>query len=61
MNEFQDSQVYVVKKNVRKRKLVKIYLNEGAVFHSQQTAEFDRFDDLILGLESRIQEKGYGL
>ena len=43
------------------RKLEKMGLNEGAMFQPQQEAEVGSFGRVVLALESKTEERGYGL
>jgi sRNA-binding regulator protein Hfq len=43
------------------QKTVKIYLLEGIMLQLQQAGELSSFPQVILGLESRIQKRGYGI
>lgn len=40
-------------RTISNRKLVKMNLNEGAMFQFQQTAEFSSLGQMVLALESR--------
>ena len=40
--------------------MVKIYLNEAAIFQPQQAAELGSFGHVVLALKLEIEETGYG-
>jgi hypothetical protein len=42
-------------------KLVKMELNKEAMLQPQQAAELGSFGHVVLSLESRIEERGYGI
>ena len=46
---------------IMKRKLMKMYLNVGVMFQTQQKEELGIFINMFLALESRIQERGWGI
>ena len=50
-----------MKKTFENRKLVKMYLNEEAMFQSHQAAELGSFSHVVVALESKIQERDYGI
>lgn len=45
-----------MKKAIKNKRLMQMYLNAA-----QQAAEPGNFSHMVLALESRIQEKGYGI
>jgi hypothetical protein len=38
-----------------------MYLNKGTMFQLQQVPELGNFGHMVPALESRIQERGYGI
>ena len=44
-----------MKETIKARNLVRMYLNKGAMFQSQQAAELGSFGPAVLALESRIE------
>ena len=68
--EFKASLVYRVssrtrsigrKETTKNKKLVNMYLKKEAKFQPQQAAELGSFSQVVLSLESRIEERGYGI
>ena len=49
-SEFQDSQAATVKETLESTKLLKMYINKGFMFWSQETAELVNFGLVILAL-----------
>ena len=47
-----------MKETLENRKLVTMQLNKGVMFQSQQAAELGSFGQVVLALETRIEERG---
>jgi hypothetical protein len=50
-----------VKEAIKTRKLVKLELNGDAMFQSQQATDLGSLGHMVLALESRIKDRGYGI
>jgi hypothetical protein len=50
-----------VKETIKNQKADESVFEQGAMVQLQQAVELGSFDHVVLALESRIQEMGYGI